>query len=497
LSTIVKQGFLQNFVHSIRDSGRELQLVLKPDPASLNSLYVYEAKMSLLIRIAQTRQGADRLAESRLFYILSQCEFLGARPENDQDFLDYDTFLPSAIERYHQLLLPTLQLAASMLSTAGSASAFIVKQALDFVYAHRETIAILIADHSTQISVSVLHELQLLVCICSFVLPQVKDEDLSDSTSFKQIHVAILSLAARSLNRQRWNVSVSAANDTEQLEAQIAVRGYGRKGSVWSEKVETSATRLQKWVTVYLAGVMDRKQDGFRPVLSSNTPTKLLEGNSASHVDVRVPTVMDSVVALRVLVQELGTALEQVQDISSKLEHPGEVGVDEIEEIVTCSGIDFLEELDIPQRRVIAFSELGKSWERSKNSVLEKLHTVELLLYLNWRHLNFYVNEHGSYPTNTYISMGSSTRVLASSFRDQPDDMGPEPGERSRLQDRASAELIPLLDKLEDMETSVFANDKSSRLFVELLTRRLRDLLIVRNNMAASQSDRGRSGIFD
>lgn len=46
-----------------------------------------------------------------------------------------------------------------------------------------------------------------------------------DSTSFKQIHAAVLSLAARSLNRQRWNVSVSAANDTEQTESQIAVRG--------------------------------------------------------------------------------------------------------------------------------------------------------------------------------------------------------------------------------------------------------------------------------
>lgn len=33
--------------------------------------------------------------------------------------LDFDSFLPSAIERYHQLLIPALQLAVSVLSAAG------------------------------------------------------------------------------------------------------------------------------------------------------------------------------------------------------------------------------------------------------------------------------------------------------------------------------------------------------------------------------------------
>lgn len=45
LSTIVRQGFLQNFVQSIRDSGRDLQLVLKPDPGKLLE---YHGKTKLL-----------------------------------------------------------------------------------------------------------------------------------------------------------------------------------------------------------------------------------------------------------------------------------------------------------------------------------------------------------------------------------------------------------------------------------------------------------------
>jgi nuclear pore complex protein Nup205 len=53
----------------------------------LNPLYVYEAKMSFLIRMAQTRPGAERLLEARIFPVLSQCEFLDTRPEADQSFM--------------------------------------------------------------------------------------------------------------------------------------------------------------------------------------------------------------------------------------------------------------------------------------------------------------------------------------------------------------------------------------------------------------------------
>lgn len=104
---------------------------------NLNPLYVYEAKTALLVRIAQTRQGAERLLDSRIFSLLTHCDFLDARPQNDHAFLgklsmtsltrpmltiprlDFDSFLPSAIERYHQLLIPALQLAVSVLSAAG------------------------------------------------------------------------------------------------------------------------------------------------------------------------------------------------------------------------------------------------------------------------------------------------------------------------------------------------------------------------------------------
>ena len=43
--------------------------------------------MSLLIRIAQTRQGAERLVESRVFGCLAQSDFLAARPVTVPEYL--------------------------------------------------------------------------------------------------------------------------------------------------------------------------------------------------------------------------------------------------------------------------------------------------------------------------------------------------------------------------------------------------------------------------
>lgn len=92
--------------------------------------------MSLLCRLAQGRGGAERLVESHLIPILGQCDFIEARPEMDQAFIgmsaihllvcpyltiaDNDSFLPSAMQRYHQLLLPALQVVMSIATTLGS-----------------------------------------------------------------------------------------------------------------------------------------------------------------------------------------------------------------------------------------------------------------------------------------------------------------------------------------------------------------------------------------
>lgn len=103
LSALVRHGILTNFVRGLKESDLRLQTVLKPDPGKhprtynislltvpiddLNSLYVYEAKMSLFIRMAQTRPGAEKLLEAQILPTLTRCDYLDARPEADQSFM--------------------------------------------------------------------------------------------------------------------------------------------------------------------------------------------------------------------------------------------------------------------------------------------------------------------------------------------------------------------------------------------------------------------------
>lgn len=43
--------------------------------------------MSLFIRMAHIRTGAERLLEAQLLPILAQCDYLDARPEADHEFM--------------------------------------------------------------------------------------------------------------------------------------------------------------------------------------------------------------------------------------------------------------------------------------------------------------------------------------------------------------------------------------------------------------------------
>jgi len=107
---------------------------------------------------------------------------------------DHDSFLPPAVDRYHQLLHPTLQLVESVLVTVGATNSDATKQALDFVMHHRETLRILIVE-SQQLSLSQLKELPLVVGICSYVVPRVPRADLVSRATFRPCALLIPPIA--------------------------------------------------------------------------------------------------------------------------------------------------------------------------------------------------------------------------------------------------------------------------------------------------------------
>ena len=93
---------------------------------------------------------------------------------------DTDSLFSPALERWHQLVKPTLQLVASVLATLGSSNGEAHKQAMEFVLNHRETMRALLME-SGRLSLAHLSELSLVIAIGSYVVPKVDRNDLVSS----------------------------------------------------------------------------------------------------------------------------------------------------------------------------------------------------------------------------------------------------------------------------------------------------------------------------
>lgn len=92
--------------------------------------------MALFTRIAQSFEGAKVLLQAGLLSRLAECTFLDQRPEHertvrpmssglyeyDQDLSSvmHNSFVPSVIERYRQLLTPALKVTLAILTSLGS-----------------------------------------------------------------------------------------------------------------------------------------------------------------------------------------------------------------------------------------------------------------------------------------------------------------------------------------------------------------------------------------
>ncbi|KAJ7145837.1 nucleoporin Nup186/Nup192/Nup205 [Mycena epipterygia] len=467
LSSLIRHGILTNFVRGIKESDLRLQSVLKPDPDDLNPLYVYEAKMSLFVRMAQTRLGAERLLEAQLIPILSQCDYLDARPEADQSFMDQDSFLPSAIHRYHQLFMPALQLVDGMLATLGTKHATVSNQALDFLSSHSATIVILLKNETEQIPLALVEEMHLLVSLCAGVLTYVpKSELLSPHSGFGAIHAAVLALATKSLGTGRWLAGVSPQTDAEMLSASVFALGYGSdtKFDVSKRKKERM---MRKSVVEYIGAASEFTEPDITPVLSPITTTPRHD-ERGSHFLATIPTVGDALEALNALCGDLAHTLKQIADLSAELAAKEHVSVENIGEVLLDADPAFLRGLDIGQKRALVCRELARERRVAQGEARTLLGTLEMVLLLLWRHLVYYAEGHHPNPppnTNGGASLKASTahalRLLS-------------PPEPEAFRDDIAQRLAPVLVRLAGLDLGGEWL-RASAGYVEIMGRRLRD----------------------
>ncbi|KAF8525593.1 nucleoporin Nup186/Nup192/Nup205 [Hysterangium stoloniferum] len=428
LNILTRKGYLPNFIQGIKDVDLHLQSVLRPDPDNLNTLYVYEAKMALLIRIAQTQTGAEKLLENRVLHMLANCDFIEAQPEADQSFIDCNSFLPSAVYRYYQMLLPALELVNSIVATLGTASQA-GPQTLQFLFMHRETFLISLREVAPIPTLQQIRAIHLLISISSYVTSLVEATSLrSPASGFGGLHSAILSLAAKYLAHGNWSLIASPSNDTEQDEVAVRAPGSLKRFSVFDAKVEDATDLLHEGIWMYL--------------------------EAASDVNAPAPTISDSIEALSQVVNDLAKVLGEVTEISAKLSNKNHLELEEVDDIAQASGARFTEDLNMMQRRLLVYKELEKARQIHdwvcRHMLISVLDSLEILLLLIWRHINYYTSLSRT-SSNKLTGPGQSAETFVSSVGRRPvlreDDIDTLL-EHVRLDHRSREEYIEMMCRL-------------------------------------------------
>jgi len=449
----------------LKEAEVHLQYVLKPDPDDLNPMYVYEAKMSLFTRMAQTRPGAERLLEAQILPILSQCEYLDTRPEEDLSFMDQDSFLPSAIQRYHQLFMPALQLVVAMLASLGTKHTTANNQALEFLSSHRDTIVIMLKNDSEEVVLSYIEEIHLLVSLSGSLLFLVPKSELSTmNTGFGGVHGAILGLAARCLGNGRWSQCVRPQTDSEIALASVFAPGHHSE-TKFDVHVRRQERLLRKAVIAYLGTASDFTEPEITLVLSPVLSVPRHD-ERPPRVIATIPTVGDAIEALNSLCDDLGATLKQIADVSAELSSRDHIRVDTIQEVVRMSDPACLQDLDIAQKRSLIHQAYQRLKTAFQDDVRTVLGTTEMLLLLLWRHLASYADADPSRPAvpppaQLRTSMRLLPAVDATTFKD-------EVGKR----------LVGALTRISslDLSAEMLGRDwQSYQGYIEVMSRRLRD----------------------
>ncbi|TCD60841.1 hypothetical protein EIP91_009419 [Steccherinum ochraceum] len=198
-SSLSRHGHLDGFVKSIKESDAQLQEVLRPTSNDLNALYAYEAAMSLLNRVVQSKSGANQLMTSGVMKALQQCDFLDARPERETEQVDDSRdgeYLPSVFMRYHQMLMPALQLSAGISLAVDPDHVSATQQILEFLSIHRDALVSLLRNRDAHTSANTLEDIDCLIVICTTIVQGVPYSELHSATGYGSIHAAILNFTA-------------------------------------------------------------------------------------------------------------------------------------------------------------------------------------------------------------------------------------------------------------------------------------------------------------
>ncbi|XP_032435561.1 nuclear pore complex protein Nup205 [Xiphophorus hellerii] len=398
---VCNSGYLRSLVESLRQDDAALQSLLAPQPPLLKPLYIYESKMALLTRVAKSGQGAVELLRCGLVAQLIECQVFDMVPDSDSHRMmrDPSGFIPSPIDRYRQILLPTLKLLQVILTSTSMNHQQGAAQVLQWLIVHADTVQSLL--RCQDLSLGSLKELSLLTAIISkTALPGVLEigGDINSAalmefqghiTRFQRLCLSLLGrLAGSERERLLKQADISSPGDSaerrEEMEAAM-MQVCANIMEFCQTLLLQSSSQAQFSICLFSpSGSEPAGRDGARSDLSSSVP-------SIAHS--RVPSLGLVLYLLKNSAADFFQFHQSHRQSLGKLQSLEQLSPEELKELCQglVSGPGGVEKISSVQRSLLARRRLVQFINNRAKLLALCSYVIETCLFVLWRHLEYYL----------------------------------------------------------------------------------------------------------
>nr|XP_020495420.1 nuclear pore complex protein Nup205 [Labrus bergylta] len=398
---VCNSGYLRTLVESLRQDDVALQSLLTPQPPLLKPLYIYESKMALLTRVAKTGQGAVELLRCGLVAQLIECQVFDMVPDSDAHRVmrDASGFIPSPLDRYRQILLPTLRLFQVILTSTTMNHQQGAAQVLQWLIVHADTIQALL--RCQELSMGALQELSLLTGIISkTALPGVLEmggevngaallEFQGHINRFQRLCLSLLGrLAGSERERLLKQAEIAAPGDSAERREEMEVSMQQVCANIM-EYCQTlllqSSAQAQFSICLFSpSGSEPAGRDGGRADLSSTLPSMAYS---------RAPSLGLVLYLLKNSAADFFRFHQSHRQSLGKLQSLDQLPPEELKELCQglVSGPGGVEKIPSVQRNLLAKRRLVQLINNRAKLLSLCSYVIETCLFVLWRHLEYYL----------------------------------------------------------------------------------------------------------
>ncbi|XP_012779311.1 nuclear pore complex protein Nup205 isoform X2 [Maylandia zebra] len=494
---ICNSGYLRSLVESLRQDDVALQSLLTPQPPLLKPLYIFESKMALLTRVAKTGQGAVELLRCGLVAQLMECQVFDMVPDSDAHRVmrDPSGFIPSPMDRYRQILLPTLRLFQVILTSTSINHQQGAAQVLQWLIVHADTIQSLL--RCQELSMGALQELSLLTGIISkTALPgalemggEVNSAALMEFQGhinrFQRLCLSLLGrLAGSERDRLLKQAEISAPGDSAERreEMEVAMQQVCANIMEYCQALLLqSSAQAQFSICLFSpSGSEPAGRDGARTDLSSTVPSMAYS---------RVPSLGLVLYLLKNSAADFFRFHQSHRQSLGKLQSLDQLPPEELKELCQglVSGPGAVEKISSVQRSLLAKRRLVQLINNRAKLLALCSYVIETCLFVLWRHLEYYLLH--CIPTDPKDSLLPGSTLYRSRLADDSFSGLQASGGRGLSLSRVSQQDLDLLKsdmaagfgealqrKLLEVE-GLYSQVRSRYTFIQALVRRIRGLL--------------------